>query len=60
MQTGIEDPVIGPQQLVASIAGDTAELFVDVSDPTTQVGFGKDRGRINGRAVIVVHENLVP
>ncbi|MNC78811.1 hypothetical protein D3C75_1311200 [compost metagenome] len=58
MQAGVEDPVIGPQQFLAAVAGDAAELLVDVRDPATEVGFGKDRGRIDSRAVVIVHEFL--
>jgi hypothetical protein len=57
MQAGIEDAVVGPQQFLAAVAGNAAELLVDVSDPTLQVGLGKDRSRIHGCAIVVIHKH---
>ena len=49
---GVDDPVILPDQLVARIPGDLAELVVDVGDPAGDVGGGDD-GRVIERALEV-------
>ncbi|MNE88244.1 hypothetical protein D3C80_1855310 [compost metagenome] len=46
-----------PEQLLAAIAGDRAELIVDVGNPAGQIGLGKNRGGIHRPAVLLIHES---
>src|SRR5450830_203420 len=57
VQAGIEQAMVLPNQFLAAIAGDGAELLIDVSDPATQVSLGKYGGGIHGPAVILIHES---
>jgi hypothetical protein len=46
MIAGINDPMILPEQFVARIFGDLAELVVDVGDPASGIGDRNNRVRV--------------
>src|SRR5471030_27066 len=57
VQAGVEQAMVLPNQFRAAIAGDRAELLIDVSDPAAEVSLGKYGGGIHGPAVILIHES---
>ncbi|MNE24749.1 hypothetical protein D3C80_1180490 [compost metagenome] len=57
MQAGVQNAMVGAQQFVPAVTRDAAKLLVDIGNAATQVGFGKDRGRVHGRTVVIVHKH---
>jgi hypothetical protein len=46
-----------PKQLLTAVAGHSAKLVIDVSDPAAQISLGKNRGGIHRPAVLLIHES---
>ena len=57
VDAGIKHAVVLPEQFLTAVAGNGAELIVDVGDPAGKVGLGKDSGGIDGPAVFLIHES---
>mgnify|MGYP006195505547 CR=1 FL=1 len=57
VQAGIDQAMVGAQQLVSPIAGNTAELIVDVGNPAIEVGFAEQGSGIHCLAVFLIHES---
>lgn len=53
--TGVDDAVVLPEQLLARILRDLAELVVDVGDPSVLVGDGDDARLIDRVLQIAKH-----